>query len=301
MINDRLRRVTDLFIEGAELYFGQDDEGQPVLVWVNKLNSFEIEEARRDGATKRGMRLAELTRPDNPELIALQATMATWDADKLAEMRVEQMGDEIYLGVINDLDSDPEWRQKLDLIRRGPQLLSDEGADSADERYQQIAAAQTEYVDAVRQGQSRRQLEALDDVKQNSRQTNIDDYLQNWRDWASRDVFMQERRVSELFAALRDCKGALKSREDDGTLLFDHADCDHSLRLLKDRAAVYKLPEAVIERAVDAIDGVTVPPREAGNSDAPASSSASLERSTEEEAVSTPSIPVEMPLDAPTT
>ena len=67
---ERLRRITDLFEEGVVVPLGEDLDG-PILLWVNKLNSFQVEEARRDGVARRGMRLAELGKPDTPERAAI--------------------------------------------------------------------------------------------------------------------------------------------------------------------------------------------------------------------------------------
>ena len=305
MLNERLLRVTDLFIEGTELYFGMDEVQQPIVMWVNKLNSFEIEEARRDAMVKRGMRIAELSKPENPEFAAVMATINGWTDDKLAEERVEQKGDELYLDVLNDIEAEEGWKEKLDTIRRGPTLLDDEGAPDDDPRRADLLAVQQEYIAKVREGQERAQQEALREVKDQGRAAIIEEYLEHWRNRVSLDVFMSERRVSELYAALRDCKAKVRFElpRDGSTqkLEFDHTDCNHSVRLLSARSDVYSLPEAIIERAGDALDGITATPRDAGNSDAPASSSASSEQSSAEVEASTPSTPVETPLDAPMT
>ena len=60
------------------------------MVWVNKLNSFEIEEARRDGVAARGRRSWNWTKEDNPESLALKLTMDRWTLDELREYRVGQ-------------------------------------------------------------------------------------------------------------------------------------------------------------------------------------------------------------------
>jgi hypothetical protein len=88
---DRLRRVTDLFVEGRTLYLGNDDENKPVLVWVNKLNSFEVEESRRDAVSARGLRLLELEKEESPERMAMWARASRWSDDDLADNRVGQI------------------------------------------------------------------------------------------------------------------------------------------------------------------------------------------------------------------
>ena len=119
---DRLRRVTDLFVEGTEMPLGMDDQNKPVVVWVNKLNSFEVEEARRDAVAARGLRLLELEKEDNPERQAMLSQVGRWSDDRLREARVDQQSDELYLAVVNDLEADEEWGEKIGMLRRLPQL-----------------------------------------------------------------------------------------------------------------------------------------------------------------------------------
>lgn len=301
MLNERLRRVTDLFIEGTELYLGMDSGGAPVLIWSNKLNSFEVEEAQRDGQAARGLRMAELSGDESDELRAIKATIKGWSDQKLAEQLVEMQAEDIYLQVINDLEADPEWRERLQLVRRGSALLDDRGVPADDDRRAELDKAQQAYLEALSKGQQEEQRKRLGDVAGNSRSDNESDYIDSWRQRMSVDAFVKERRMTEIWFSLRDCHGTVKARQEDGTLQFDHENCDHAKRLLENREDVRTLPEGVIQRAVDALDGITVPAREAGNSDAPASSSASSERPSAEVEDSTPSIPEGMEPVAPTT
>lgn len=299
MLNDRLRRVTDLFVEGAELYLGLDDSNEPIVMWVNKLNSFEVEEARRDGAVQRGIRVAALTADDNPERIAMEASVRVWDNERLAQNRLDQMSDEIYLRVLDDIDTDPEMREAVDMVRRGTVLLATAPED--DPRREALLEAQNKYLEAIRVNQERVRNETLADLLEMSRRDLENDFTEAWRNRASLEVFMEERRVSELYVALRDCQASVeRSTDDPATFRYDHSACDHSRRLLLGRDEVRHLPERVIELAIETLEKITVPAREAGNSDAPESSSDSPERPSAEEE-SAPSIPTETPSAAPLT
>lgn len=295
---DRLRRVTDLFVEGTEMYLGDDDQGSPVVIWMNKLNSFEVEEARRDAVAARGLRVLELEKEDNPERQAMLLEVNRWKDDRLRQARVDQVTDELYMNAINDLEADEDWSEKIAILRRLPQLLKDENAAKDDKRWGQFDELNQEYLVTLQerleklQGQKKREFEDLD------RETLVDDFMESWRSRLSLDEFMQEKRRTELFFALRDCKASRVKF--DGGERWDHSECDHTVRLMESRGQVGSLPEGVIERAMDVMDGVTVPQREAGNSDAPASSSASSEQPSEE-AASIPSIREETPPVAPTT
>src|SRR3954466_13668623 len=92
----RLRRITELFEEGVVVALGEDTTG-PILVWVNKLNSFQTEEARRDGIARRGMRLAALGRLDTPERAAITSEVDNMTIEELRTAYVSQMAEEQYL------------------------------------------------------------------------------------------------------------------------------------------------------------------------------------------------------------
>ena len=105
---------------------------------------------------------------------------------------------------------------------------------------------------------------------------------------------MEERRITEIFIAARQCDA---KRDGEG---WSHKSCDHTQPLLQQRAQVKKLPPVVVQRLVDTLDAMTASQREAGNSDAPASSSESSEPSSASEAPLTPSSQEEMPAAVPT-
>lgn len=295
MLNDRLRRVTDLFVEGIPLQMGMND-GQDVLVWVNKLNSFEAEEARRDARVRRGIRISELAKQDSPELAAVQTQVDSMTVEQLAEARVKQMQDEIYLEAINQVDTDPKMREALDQAQRGAALLDDEKAPADDPRRQALREVQTTYLEALRVAQDKIRADKVDELTENARMDNEKELLEAWRARESLDVFMEERRITEVYFALRDCRGKVTGHADDGTLQVDHTGCNHRERLLASRAEVRELPEGVLGRVIAALDGVTVSPREAGNSAAPENSSVSSEQPSMPEE-STPSSPDETPVE----
>lgn len=301
MLNERLRRVTDLFVEGIELYMGMAGDGSPIVVWVNKLNSFEADEARRDGAAARSLRATELG-PESSECQMLKQTISGWSDDKLAKARCDQKSDELYLRALNDLDTEERFRSDLEMIRRGKSLLDDEGVPEDDPRRENLANVQTEYIAAVQAAQQKVRDDEYRDQMANARSDNEADYIEAWRNDATIDIFIAERRVTELYRALRDCKAKVAyDPEDPSKRLYDHTDCDHSVRICTERAEVRALPDDLVRKAVDKLDEITVGPRDAGNSDAPASSSASLEPTSVAEEASTGSTPEEIPSEPVTT
>lgn len=294
-INTRLRRVTDLFVEGEEIFLGNDENGDAVVVWVNKLNTFELEEARRDGIVQRGLKMRDLADKDNPERAAFDAEVQLMNDEKLRQAWVNHHVEEMYLDVVNDIETSEEWRTKIEEMRRMPTLLRDAGAAEDDPRWKQLEEMQIAYMEAIRVGQEKAQKEGLKEAEEFSREDLEASYFEKWRERQTLDLFMEERRITEIYVAARECYAV----HIDGDA-WDHSKCDHGKRLLPERSLVKSLPPQVIGRIIDALDNMTTPQREAGNSDAPVSSSASSEPSSASEAPSTPSSPDETSHAVPT-
>lgn len=298
---DRLRRVTDLFVEGAEAFLGLDDDGVPVVIWVNKLNSFEVEEARQDGIVARGMALMQLSKEDNSERAALIGAMIEWSDDEVISGLVDQKSEHLYIDVLNDMEADEDWKERLTILRRLPELLRDADAATDDPRRTQLYDLQTEYLEEMRVRREKAEAEARREFDGMTREELEKAYFDNWSNRNSLDEFMAARRVTELFFAMRDCRATQESERDlDGHIRWNHSTCDHSKRLLNERSQVKSLPEGVLAKVSQVIEDITVNGRDSGNSDAPQSSSGSAGQQSEPEA-SSPSSPEEKPLAAATT
>lgn len=296
-VPDRLRRITDLFMEGTTLRLGSDESGE-IVVFVKKLNDFEVEEARRDGVAQRGLRMMALADENGPELKAQRHLLSRMDDERLREARLGQRGDEVYLGAVNDLEAQEGWAEKVELMRRLPSLLADQDAAHDDPRRKQLTDLNADYLDALRACVDERNKGVRSELRADSRETLEIDYLEAWRQRESLDTFIAERRTTEMYLALHACQAVRTSGHGDAA--WSHGECAHE-RLLDERSQVHGLPNGLLEKVTAALDGVTVPDRLAGNSDAPASSSDSSEPSSAAEATSAASSPAETSPGAPMT
>lgn len=294
---DRVKRVTDLFVEGAEALLGQDDAGEPVLIWVNKLNPFQEEEARRDGQARRGQRMAELEKDDSPERQGVFAEIGMLDDPGLARRYVQLKTDEIMMEVYDDLFADEDLREVYERTRRLPGLLRDAGAAPDDPRFKQVEEDLSTWMKAQDAARKKAVREAEADALEQTREDLAKAYVAEWIQKSTMAEFVNERQITELWMAMRDCQG--KAIETIGK--FDHTGCDHSARLVEERADVTTLPSGVLAKVRDTYDSIIVNTGEAGFSDAPGSSSASSEPSDAEAEGSTASTQDETQLDAPAT
>lgn len=292
----KIKRVMDLFVEGAICVLGEDMETQtPVLVWVNKPNSFEEEEARKDGLVARSIRLQALSDPEDPTISALRDTCRGSERPALIDQLVQSKYEDDFIAGMDDVESDPEWKDQMEYLRRGATLLSDAKVPEGDKRWADLARKSEEYQKALQKAISKRQEDRRREMRQMTENDLEDAIVEAFKNRTAMDEYMGEKRITELFFALRDCNA---TQNPDGG--WNHRGCDHTFRLLESREDVRSLPEQFLQKVSQTLSEVEVDARTAGNSDAPASSSASSEQPSEE-AASTPSTPVETPSAAPTT
>lgn len=282
----KFHRVTDLFIEGKEVVLDETGE-EPVLVWVNKLNSFEQDEARRDGNVGRARATLALDDPDSPETQSFEGSLGQAAKEVLIRALVQLRTNEFYVAALDDIRTEDEWRDKIDLIERGPQLAADRPDDPSEEEQARFDELMVKYDERVVELSERRAEEYRQEIAQEDEKELKKRYLSSYRESVGTSGFLTEYRVSELYFALRDCRAT--KRDENGR--WDHTDCGgHRDRLLEARSDVKEMPDALLALVRDALTDLAMTPRDAGNSDAPASSSASSELPSEA-ADSTPSTP----------
>lgn len=297
---ERFARVTDLFQEGTEVYVGDDPEtDKPLVIWVNKLNSFETEEARADGNVRRSERMAALGKTDSIERMSVETQMGLWDDETLAANYVSFSEQDVFMKALDDLETDPDMRERIERLRRLPEQMAEQGADADDPRHEALAEDQQAYLQAIDKATRLRLRDLTDEALAMGREKLEKAYFVTWVERQTLDYFMAEHRKTQIFFAMRRCEAEDVSTVP-GKRVWDHGNCDHSLRALKDRSAVRGLPDQITQRVIDAIDAMRVSPRQAGKSDAPPSSSDSSGQSSTPEAASMPSSPEATPVAPPT-
>jgi hypothetical protein len=295
---DKLKRVMDLFEEGKELVLNPNrGEGEPpALLWVNKPNSFEVDEARNDGIAARSLRIQRLKSGEDPAIRAFDLEIEPLTDEEIIERVVQNHFDTDYILAMDDVELDEEWTAKLEMIRRGGAALEDAGVPQDDPRWAELTKTSEEYMAVLRAKLDERQKARTLTYDGKSRGELRDDLLNQWVEREGMAEFLAEKRITEIYFSTRDCLAT--QRREDGR--WDHSACDHGVRLLDARSEVRSLPEELLTALHDTLSALEIDPRTAGNSDAPVSSSASSEPQSAPED-STPSIPVETPSGVLTT
>ncbi len=280
----RLRRVTDLFETGRELVLA-DNDAEPVLVWISKLNTFERGDTQRDASAARARRVAGLT-DDSDEIRAIVVQLRAKPRDQKVEFIVAPQVTQAFFAAQDDVRADPEWKANLELLERHDALEAGGSPPSDDER-DAIAKIRADYEAAVEAALEVRKKDLVAELEGIPEEELDAKYLDVARQNLGSNAFFEEYNRSELYFALRDCDGR---RRKNGAG-YDHATCTHQ-RLLPSKAALSSLPEELLERFKQVLADMTMTPGEAGNSDAPASSSESSGQASSAED-SPPSTPTE--------
>lgn len=288
---ERVKRVTDLFVEGRVVPLGSDEDGSPVLLWINKLNPFEDEECRRDGMAARSQRVLELNDPATDDYRSLHFHVDKLDKEALIENRINVHFDEDYVLAMDDVELDPAWSERMTYIKRMETLHEDAALAESDDRRQRYITAKEEYFNATREAALKRQEEHRREWSALSLAENKETYLEETIEKLGMQDYMAERRITELYYAIRDCKGVADADAEDG---FNHKDCDHRKKFLESRAEVKELPPGLTAKLQEGLALVTVDRRSSGNLAALMSSSELSEQPNSPEE-STVSIPVVTP------
>lgn len=278
-----LKRVTDLFTEGAEIVFddGEAEGHEPVLLWANKLNAFEAEDARRDGLAARSRVILALKDIGTPEYADYQARSAELSKDELIKTLISEKQNEYLIAAVEELRRDPEWAERVEAMGR----IS--GDMEADERVAlekingDYAAEMTARMDA------KRAQDVVDFGLLRMEELTEKDET-GYADRRGFGAFQREYGKSQLFYSIRMCMAAAKHPV---TGKWDHTPCaGHRARALDSRDEVTQLDPELLQRLQDAVRDVSIDRRDARFSDALASSSAPSAQPSEveESTASTP-------------
>lgn len=268
----KLRRVQELFTEGRIVVLGDGESSEPF--WVMKPTAFERDEALKDARAARARRALRFDR-DETEKSLVNEQLDQLDRDALINSLIGAKGNEHYVKALDAVRADKDWAERIEVIDRGG-LEADRDANDGDrDTVQSIVADYLAHVSELQQGYAddlRSELNDLTDAELREQ------YRQTWREMTSFEAFMETRRVTELYFALRLCEATPVEGSGD----WDHSECDHRVRLLDKRDDVYDLPDSLLTVLRDALEELQMAPREAGNSAAPATSSGSSGPRSEE-------------------
>lgn len=281
-----LATIMDLFTEGA-VASAEGKDGRLIPVWVNKLSAFEKEDVDRLGRGARAKAILAWDRDEDEQAIFEYETQQYTDAE-LADALKAQVAGKHYFEAIQELRTQEDWTERLEYLANAD-LLEYRSPEASDEDKALFEKVTQEYTAAILVIQTRLQSEYVEGLIASGRDEMMKQYRDAWRDAQGMRAFYAERRLAELFFACRECKAKPTGKGE-----WDHAKCNHQVRLLSNRGQVRDLPDPFRDALVAVFEALDLSPEDAGNSDAPMASSGSSEPLSALED-STPSSPTATP------
>lgn len=269
-----LARITSLFVEGKELVLR--DEGEvpdAVVVWVNKLNAFEMEEARKDGAVAKARLALALKEIGSPEYDLYSASVLDLTRDELTEALLEVSAPRRQAVAANSVRVDPDWAERYHIIQSS--------VDTAEMQDVERSLLSRVYADYLGEVESRmavlleREREEFRDL---SEQALRDKHRDAWLDSYAMGAFAREMRKTQVYYALRICKatGRVEGK-------WDHAACDHLQRACDERDEVLRIPDDLMDGVLSVLMNLSATPDDARFSAGAAKSSELSQRPSEPE------------------
>ena len=177
----RYKRLTDLGVRGIELRVDPDVP----LVYIQKLNSFEMEESRRDAQVARTRVVMALRKEGGDEMTAMRDLVTRMDKDRLIGGIVSSHYTRNVGTASNAIHADPTWHERLDVMDRSnrDELPDDEKA-VLDKINGDYLAELTTRIKVLEDDDTAR-LEAMDDAAVQ------EEYIETFVDTRASAVFME--------------------------------------------------------------------------------------------------------------
>lgn len=257
----RLRQVIDLYTEGATVVLRDD-----LPVWVQPLNPFEQDTARNEANIAKSRVTLAIREHDEEEKLTVRTFFFEDGEDKARERLVDAKVNENATKVFTSIRTDPEWRERMQILDRGDENTAKPLGESEVELLQRIAL---EY-----SAELGKRLDSERDYW-TSHYAGMDaeslweDYFAWWIDRRAGEVMLSEFRQHQVLFGVRLCDATRL----DETSPWNHSACDHKQCLFANHEELRAAPGALLQELFDAVDSLDMTVHDAKNSRRQGSSS----------------------------
>lgn len=263
----RLAKLTDLFEEGVVAPL-KTSSGTEVVVWLNKLSPFEMEQSTHEGRVARARIMLAIREIGTPESDLFRLASEDAPLQTIIDALLADKDNERTVKVIHELRADKDWKERLETLEWSTEQLKGKGESDPEvqvvakilDEYQAEIISRTEFL----ANQLRSELVVQPENK--LREQHRDSYAQQ----QGISAFIREQAKSQIFYSMRICRA---DRDDNGR--WQHEGCNHAERWLEDRTEVEQLPESLLDQVKAAYDQMNMDPDIARFLVGPASSSES--------------------------
>lgn len=287
-MKQRLRRVTDLFVRGREVELPDG-----TCLWVQAINAYERDECVSDAQVARA-RIALALKENGTERLKIDARLIERGRGAMEKDLVQAKIDEKYPQIVSDLEDDPDWTERGNIIRRTDFNESALPADPAEREY--LDKVMREWTDELERRVNDERDWLTSTYHRASDETLLDDYTEAWLDRRGGDAAAAEYSLTEMWYATRHCD-ATKDTND----TWDHSRCNgHPTRVFDTKNDTRSAPDELQRLIRAALLDMFMATRDPKDSAKPPNSSDSSP-TPNEAAASTPSTSTETPQPPPGT
>lgn len=273
----KYRRLPDLYVTGAVLPLMED-----MNVWLQIMNPFEVEEARRDAQVARSRYVLAMREVGSPEYDELRGIFYSRGRDLTTQDILELHYADHFIKATHSVEVDEEWKEKWEIMNRADEIAE---APIDDPERVLLTQINTEWMIEVNNRTEAEQTAERHRFERMTEEELLSTYEDLWLERRGGQLAVLAYNVAEIFFSARVCD-AVKNEDD----AWDHSACDHKLRVFETKQEVRELPEPLFQALKDGLASLVMTVREAKNSDRLVSSSASSHQPSQVEE-STPSIP----------
>lgn len=253
----RYLQAAALYVTGTELVLRDGS-----IIWCQVLNDFEISDARRQAAAARARYTLSMGKDiDSDERRQLDAAYSERETKDIINDIVEVRRAEHMTTATNEIESDPEWKERWEVLRRSSDV---EDRPEEDPERQVLVKVQGEWIAAIEeiieheQGRTLRQLEGMTPEQLH------EEYRKEWVERRAGTLAIEAYNLREIYLGSRCCDGI---RDEDGSFGPDaHKGCNnHSERAFEDEDTVRHLPDPLFISLRESFESLAVTVREAKN------------------------------------
>lgn len=287
----KYKKLTDLYTPGTEVVF---EDG--TVMWLQVMNPFEVDDARKDAQAARGRLTNALKMVGSQDFDAVMGSFLARGREKAIDDLVNAKSLEWYLKAQQDIEVDPDWKERMAIIERTSEENVALGLEPEEKEY--LATINNEWLAEIEkrlrdeQDYQRGHWERMNEAEL------MDEYREVYLDRRGNDLAVREYNLTEMFYGCRVCDAA---PDEDGRFTSTaHQACNHKERVFESKEEVRELPEEMLGLIRMGFDALAMSVRDARFSHRQGSSSDSSPLPSEE-AASTLSIPDATPESAPGT
>lgn len=285
----KYRRITDLYVTGTELVLKDGS-----VMWLQVLNPYEMDETRHDAQVARARMVMALKGPEGgDERDKVEGVFRALGRNGAIEQMAEVFETEVLSKVVDRINSDPDWKERISIMDRSQEILARPAEDPENELLERI---NREYLDEVARMQKEERDGRVHDLKRLDESGLLDEFIEVYQNRRGGEVARLEYELTEAWFATRVCDAV---QREDGT--WDHTPCNqHRQRVFETKSELRELPEELQRAIFDKLSKLNMTVWQAKNADRPGSSSDSSPRPSAVEE-STPSTSIGTPDGVPGT